>query len=503
MLYNILTALALIIASPVILALSVVKKKFRRSLKARFFLWRNPPFATPQKWLFHACSLGEVNAVLPFVKALGGVLTTTTATGFDAARRAGVEVRFLPFEPLLWWWLPRVERLVVFEAELWRNLFAAAQKNGAQTILLNARISTRSLPRYRRFAWFYARLFAHVDAVLAQSSEDAARLEMLGARRVRVLGNVKSALVARPTRTLAKNFARVVVLASTHAGEEARLCEQIARVGLPADAQIVVVPRHPERFAEVDAALRAWAAGLGRSYARMSGDEGGAANSNLGEKSNLGENDGKSNLILSKNGGKSNLILGENGGKSNLNLDKNTINSNLSEKSNLDENDGKSNLILSKNGGNSNLSEKLNLGENGENSNLNSNANAAQTPSALAAQVVLCDKIGELVNLYAIADVVALGGSFEAGIGGHNPLEAAQFGCAIVSGAHYFNQMPLYASVAGICVCDYAGFGERVAAFFAGAEGAPPRTTIKNRCDFDAVLAALRADYSGAAGGNG
>jgi 3-deoxy-D-manno-octulosonic-acid transferase len=66
--------------------------------------------------------------------------------------------------------------------------------------------------------------------------------------------------------------------------------------------------------------------------------------------------------------------------------------------------------------------------------------------------VVLCDKMGELVNIYAISDITYLCGAFKEGIGGHNPLEPAFFGNKIISGKHYFNQKPLFALVKNIAI---------------------------------------------------
>ncbi len=67
----------------------------------------------------------------------------------------------------------------------------------------------------------------------------------------------------------------------------------------------------------------------------------------------------------------------------------------------------------------------------------------------LRSDIILIDSLGELINLYAISDVVVLGGAFEP-IGGHNAAEVAQFGCKIISGEHYFNQKDIFAGIEGI-----------------------------------------------------
>ena len=73
--------------------------------------------------------------------------------------------------------------------------------------------------------------------------------------------------------------------------------------------------------------------------------------------------------------------------------------------------------------------------------------------SSISSDIMLLDVLGELVNLYAIADVVILGGAFVP-VGGHNVIEAAQFGCRIISGKHYFNQRDLFSAVEGIALVE-------------------------------------------------
>jgi len=81
------------------------------------------------------------------------------------------------------------------------------------------------------------------------------------------------------------------------------------------------------------------------------------------------------------------------------------------------------------------------------------NLSYSKIGDGLQSDVVLCDKMGELVNLYAISDVVILCGSFKDGIGGHNPLEPAFFKAKIISGEFYFNQKPLFELVENIKLC--------------------------------------------------
>lgn len=74
--------------------------------------------------------------------------------------------------------------------------------------------------------------------------------------------------------------------------------------------------------------------------------------------------------------------------------------------------------------------------------------------SSLQSDIVIVDMLGELINLYAISDIVIAAGSFEPNIGGHNVAEAAQFGCKIISGKEYFNQKDIYRSIENIKVVE-------------------------------------------------
>lgn len=264
-------ALVWVVQLLVLLALPLLrlKAKYRHSLPARFALWRN---AFPRKRIdfwFHACSLGEVSSLLPLLSFLGDsgrdtnvLLTTITKTGYDKAlslqqacgnERLHISVRYLPFEPLLPLWVGDVRKLLVLEAELWYALFAVAKKRGAETVLLNARISTRSYPKYLRFAWFYAQIFAQIDTILAQSDSDKECLQTLGAQNVAVAGNLKILNLPKSKQLFARPARPLVVLASTHNGEESLLFDALRPLyESPTSPFILLVaPRHPERFDSV------------------------------------------------------------------------------------------------------------------------------------------------------------------------------------------------------------------------------------------------------------
>ena len=253
LLYTFLAALLFCAALPFLIFLSF-KKKYRHSIPARFFVWKNLPFESHDIW-FHVCSLGEAKAIAPLIELLSDLkiaITTITHTGYEAASKYPAQVRYLPYELWLWLWIRFPKVVVVLEAEFWYLLFRIANARGAKVIALNARISERSFPKYYKMRWFYKRLLAQCDCIFCQSTEDMVRFIALGATNVEVLGNIKLAQKIIASKEYPKPACTVIVAASTHEGEE----EAIIRAFLEyrehnSDARLLVVPRHPERFEKV------------------------------------------------------------------------------------------------------------------------------------------------------------------------------------------------------------------------------------------------------------
>jgi 3-deoxy-D-manno-octulosonic-acid transferase len=100
--------------------------------------------------------------------------------------------------------------------------------------------------------------------------------------------------------------------------------------------------------------------------------------------------------------------------------------------------------------------------------------------------LILIDKMGELINLYKAADIVILGGSFVDNVGGHNPIEAAYFNKPIISGKYYFNQLSLYREVENIEICEVDEINEAI-------KKAKP-TKIKNRVNLDKIVEIIGGD---------
>ena len=232
-----------------------LQPKYRKSIPARFFLRDNSPFQKRGIW-FHVCSLGEARALKPLIQRLKHEqinITTITETGQNEAQKYRASVRYLPYEMFLPLWVKQQDVLVVLEAEFWYMLFVTARAKGTKIVLLNARITERSFPKYRRFGWFYRKLFGRVEKIFCQSEADKERFEHLGAKNIEVIGNIKLAQEIGTTVRYDKPAGETIVAASTHEGEEATILEAFLAYAHSKHSRLIVVPRHPERFEAVAA----------------------------------------------------------------------------------------------------------------------------------------------------------------------------------------------------------------------------------------------------------
>jgi 3-deoxy-D-manno-octulosonic-acid transferase len=213
------------------------------------------------------------------------VLTTATLTGRARARSSfdgAVDVRFLPYDTpgAVARFLNRVgPRLaIIMETELWPNLFAECERRGVPLMLASARLSAKSVSRYRRFGNLFRGMFSASSLIAAQTVEDAQRFVAIGAEsaRTRVVGNIKfdmelGAEVAGRGHALRASFGSerpTWIAGSTHAGEEEQvLAAHEELLAGRSDALLLLVPRHPERFEAVAELLsrRGW------RFARRSG----------------------------------------------------------------------------------------------------------------------------------------------------------------------------------------------------------------------------------------
>jgi 3-deoxy-D-manno-octulosonic-acid transferase len=228
----------------------------------------------------HAVSVGEVQASVPLIEALLKrfptiplVLTTVTPTGRGRAKAlfgSRVDVRYVPID------LPggvrrffqrvQPQLAVILETEIWPNLYHRCGRLGVPLVLASARISPRSVNSYRRLVGLFRETLSHGIFIAAQSAEDAARFVSIGAnpQLTHVIGNIKfdfgypadMEAKGHELRRLLGVHRPVWVAGSTHAIEEdALLAAHVLIRERFSNALLVLVPRHPPRFAEVAASL--------------------------------------------------------------------------------------------------------------------------------------------------------------------------------------------------------------------------------------------------------
>lgn len=319
-----------------------------------------PPMRQGGIWV-HAVSVGESIAAAPLVRALLKqypdlpiTLTCMTPTGSERIRamfdgEPRVQHCYLPYD-LPWAagrFLDHVRpRLgIIMETELWPNHIHQCARRGIPVALANARLSERSARGYARFAGLTRPMLEEMSLIAVQTETEAERFRSLGARQasVQVTGSIKFDLkvddqLMPRARQLREQWGAsqrpVWIAASTHDGEDGLILEAHRQLlSVHSDALLVLVPRHPERFA----AVHELCAGQFSTVRRSTGD-----------------------------------------------------------------------------------------------------AATAQT------QVLLGDTMGELLFLYALADIAFVGGSLVP-TGGHNPLEPAALALPVLMGPHVFNFLEISA----------------------------------------------------------
>jgi len=230
-------------------------------------------------WI-HAVSVGEVGVAATLAQALPPeiplLITTVTPTGqararelFGAGSPRRAEVAYLPFD--LGFAISRFfvrfspRALVLVEGDYWPLLLREARRRGLPVAVVNGRIGDRSFRRMRRLRAILRPLFSAVGSFGVQSAADRDRLAALGlpAERIAVTGNLKfesSEPARKPELEAALRWLAggrpILVAGSTMPGEEEQVLAAWERAGGPGRALLLLAPRHPERWAEVDALLR-------------------------------------------------------------------------------------------------------------------------------------------------------------------------------------------------------------------------------------------------------
>ena len=344
-LYYIVAFLLYVISLPLLIVLAF-KSKYKFSIPRRFFPFfsKNKAFKNGGIW-FHVCSFGEARAIAPVVDIFKEVqinISVITQTGFNEALKYDADIRYLPFEIFIPFWINKNNKaLIVFEAELWLLPFYIMKKNNKKTILLNARISDKSYQSYKKARWFYQFIFKFIDTVLAQSQTDKDRLQNLGAKNIEVIGNIKMFQQIKIKHKYQKPDSLIITAGSTHEFEEEMIVKAFIKFK---KGKLIIAPRHPERFDKIDKLIQKLNKDC--SYQRFSNKQ------------------------------------------------------------------------------------------------------------DFLSDIILFDKMGELNEIYAISDIVILGGAFNKNVGGHNPLEPEFFKCKLICGKHIFNQKAIFSELKNVIFAD-------------------------------------------------
>jgi 3-deoxy-D-manno-octulosonic-acid transferase len=285
--YSLLTLVLFVVVSPYFLYQAIRYRKYIGTLRQRLgFLPITFNIDAEESIWIHAVSVGEAltaRALAADLKAryprLRLFLSTTTIAGQQVARRSLTDIDAVFYFPFDWTFivrrtmrLVRPRLFIMMETEIWPNLLRECRRRGVRTVMINGRISSRSYPRYKMVRPFFRRVLGDVDRFCVQSEESARRLVDLGAdaAHITVTGSLKfdsleipaPAAHGKPRERVLRFFRvspnrTVLVAGSTMRGEDSAVLGAFAKIksAMPS-ALLVLAPRHPERFAEVERLAR-------------------------------------------------------------------------------------------------------------------------------------------------------------------------------------------------------------------------------------------------------
>ena len=282
-LYSIVVLAVVVIASPWFIYQAVRYKKYVGSLgQSMGYLPVSFNMDGDDSIWIHAVSVGEVLTARPLISDLKRrypdlrmFLSTTTLAGQQLARRSVQDVDavfYFPFDLGIFVRrtldLVQPKLFIMMETEIWPNLLRECRRRGIKTAVVNGRLSPRSYPRYRLIKPMMTRVLDDIDRFCVQSEESARRFIDLGADpgRVVVTGSLKfdsldlpgTALQSRSRDRVLRYFRvpasrSVIVAGSTMKGEESAVLRAFRRVrAANPNVLLILAPRNPERFGEVE-----------------------------------------------------------------------------------------------------------------------------------------------------------------------------------------------------------------------------------------------------------
>jgi len=271
LIYNFLSTIALILYLPLLL--------FKKGPEDRAAFLRErlglSVYSKTHFWV-HAVSVGETIACIPFLKRIKKefpqksiTLSTTTYTGQRIARERFPEAERIMYMP---WDSPLCinraastidpEIFITIETEIWPALIRRLKMSGATVILLNGRISTGSFKGYKRIGFFMKKVLSLMDFIYMQNKGNAERIIAIGAEpeKVGVMGNFKfdvNLSDSSPLEWIDNINGRIFLAGSTHKGEDEIILDAFEKLSDSfKDMNLIIAPRHPERFDDVEAMIR-------------------------------------------------------------------------------------------------------------------------------------------------------------------------------------------------------------------------------------------------------
>lgn len=254
---------------------SVSQKEYRQRLTERFG-WI-PSKIKPHSIIVHAASVGEVIAIKPFIEQLIKddpsqhiTVTTFTPTGSAQVIKSfsnRVQHCYIPLDISfcvhLFLKFLKPKALVIMETELWPTLIQRCYKSEVPLLLINGRLSATSMRRYKKLSWLIAPTINKISVILCQSQDNADNFIELGAepQRISVSGNLKYDVNItddirqhiEQLKLCVEGKRKIIVVGSTHQGEENYLLDAYKRLKQHHEnLLLMIVPRHPERFDEVE-----------------------------------------------------------------------------------------------------------------------------------------------------------------------------------------------------------------------------------------------------------
>lgn len=288
-LYNLILPIFAILFLPVILIAFVIQPKFRAGFceKIGFYKFIKNGKKTV---VFHAVSVGEVNAISALVKKyreknpnVNIVLTTTTKTGQEVAIKTLSNtvdmITYFPYDFVFsvnsFFNTFKPEQIIIAETEIWPGFVSFAKNKGIKVYIVNGRISPNSYKGYKKFSLFFKPILSKYEEILMQSASDAERIIDVGASEsiVKVMGNLKFDIepnldinsVNKLKEQTAIGDNKLFIAASTHAGEDEIILDTFknAKEKHP-ELKLLIAPRHPQRYEQVESLIKSTSFKFGR-----------------------------------------------------------------------------------------------------------------------------------------------------------------------------------------------------------------------------------------------